>query len=428
MQIWRDLERREENNDIIRVAVVGTGFFGAGLVRQMLKMKGLKPVVLANRTLQRAIDVLLAAGIPLSRIQTCNDLSKAQKALESRQFVVTSQLNLPAQIQGVDVVMEATGNVTIGAQIASECIARGKHIVAANPETQATVGCILKYRADQAGVVYSDVDGDQPGVLMNLSDYCRGMSFQPVIAGNCKGVLKRYATPETQASFSTQNGIQPWIATAAADGTKLNIEMAIVANATGMMPAALGMKGIQTNLESILKDFSKSDLLNGGRYVEYTLGIPSGVFMIAKNDEKIVQNEFQYLKMGSGPYYLFYHPYILCHYDAPLSAAEAVLYHTATIAPMGAPVAEVGAFAKRNLKSGQKLDGIGGFDVYGLIASAKIFRRDDYLPIGMAEFARLKRDIRKDEPIRYGDIDWEASGNILTLRKEQDRLFNMSAA
>ena len=201
---------------------------------------------------------------------------------------------------------------------------------------------------------------------MNLFDYCQGIGFEPVVAGNCKGVLKRYATPETQADFSEQYGIQPWIATAAADGTKLNIEMAAVANATGMMPQSLGMNGPKTRQENVLNDFARLNLLDGGRYVEYTLGIPAGVFMIARNDEKIVQSEFRYFKMGDGPHYLFYHPHILCHYDAPLSAAEAVLYHTATITPLGAPVAEVATIAKQKLTSGQTLDGIGGYSLYGI--------------------------------------------------------------
>jgi predicted homoserine dehydrogenase-like protein len=301
-----------------------------------------------------------------------------------------------------------------------EAIQQQKHVVAANPETQATVGAVLQQRAKTAGVVYSDVDGDQPGLLKNLYDYTIGLGLTPVVTGNCKGVLKRYATPATQAAFAEEHGLKPWIASAAADGTKLNIEMAVVANATGMPPATTGMVGPQTTLETVLRDFDKLELLDRGPIVEYTLGIPNGVFVIGHSDDPRVHREFSYLKMGSGPYYLVYRPHVLIHYEAPLSVAEAALYRAATIAPDGRPVAEVVTFAKQDLKAGQRLDGIGGFDCYGLIESAEDARRADQLPIGLAEYARLTRDIAKDEAVPRDAVEFEEENIVLALRRQQD--------
>ena len=423
MSIFVDLRRRQRAGDPIRVAVVGTGFFGGGLVRRMARMPGFKPIVAANRTLDRAVAALRAAGVDGSGIRVCDDPETARASLDDGLYVATSRLDLPAQIEAVDVIMEATGDVLVGAEIALAAIRGGKHIVAANPETQATVGPILKLMADEAGVIYSDVDGDQPGILKNLYDYCVGLGLEPIVAGNCKGVLKRYATPETQTAFAEANGLKPWIASAAADGTKLNIEMAVVANATGMLPAVRGMVGPQTTLEGVVADFERLGLFERGPIVEYTLGIPNGVFVVVRSDDPEVRREFRYLKLGDGPHYLLYRPHVLVHYEAPLSAAEAVLYGAATIAPDGPPVAEVVTVAKRDLTAGRRLDGIGGFDCYGLIARADEARAEGLVPIGLAGDARLTRDVAKDEPITRDAVVFEEENLVLDLRRQQDDRF-----
>jgi predicted homoserine dehydrogenase-like protein len=244
-----------------------------------------------------------------------------------------------------------------------------------------------------------------------------------VVGGNCKGVLKRYATPSTQAAFAEAHGLKPWIATAAADGTKLNFEMASVANATQMPPARWGMTGPQTSLDTLIDDFARLGLLEHGPIVEFTLGIPNGVFVVFHADDPVEQAEFRYLKMGDGPYYVLHRPHVLVHYEAPLSAAEAALYHAPTITPCGAPTAEVVAFAKRDLPSGTRLDGIGGFDCYGLIVPAEEARRGPLLPMGLSGFARLTRAIRADEPIAADAVEFEADNEVLELRRAQDAHF-----
>jgi predicted homoserine dehydrogenase-like protein len=423
MNIFTDLKRRERALGPIRIAVVGTGFFGAGLLKRITKIQGMVPTVAANRTLESAIRALRAAGVERAAIEVCDEVHTAQAALDRGQCVATSSLQLPAYLSGVDVVMETTGDVLVGAEVALEAIRHRKHVVAANPETQATVGPILKSIADQAGVIYSDVDGDQPGILKNLYDYCVGLGFAPLVAGNCKGVLKRYATPESQAPFALAHGLKPWIASAAADGTKLNIEMALVANATGMVPVEPGMVGPQTTLETLVEDLERFGLFAHGRIVEYTLGIPNGVFVVVQSDDPDIRGDFRYLKMGDGPYYVFYRPHVLVHYEAPLSAAEAVLYGTATITPSGCPVAEVASFAKQDLTAGQRLDGIGGFHCYGLITRWERAHHQGLLPIGLAAYGRLIRDIAKDEAIPYDAVLLEEKNLAIDLRQQQDQLF-----
>jgi predicted homoserine dehydrogenase-like protein len=145
--------------------------------------------------------------------------------------------------------------------------------------------------------------------------------------------------------------------------------------------------------------------------------------MIVRADGVGVREELAYLKMGDGPYYVIYRPHVLVHFASPISAAEAALFGTATISPRGAPVAEVATFAKRDLRAGQRLDAIGGFDTYGLIVDAEECSEQDLLPIGIAEFACLKSEVRKDEPVRYSQVRLDEDNPVVGLRREQDKLF-----
>jgi predicted homoserine dehydrogenase-like protein len=424
VSIFAELERRCRAAGPIRIAVVGTGYFGAGLVRRIRSIAGMQPAVAANRTLSRAVDALTAAGIDRSTIEVCGDPAAAQAALSRGHHVATSSLTLSAHLPAVDVVMESTGDTLVGATVALEAIRAGKHVVAANPETHATVGPMLANLAESAGVVYSDVMGDEPGNLNMLYQHCLGIGLDPVVAGNFKGMLNRHSTPATQAAFAEAHRLKPWIATAAADGTKLNFEMATVANATGLGPAARGMVGPAiTDSEALIAEFHRAGLLDGEPIVDYALGRFSGVFLIARSDDQVLRGEFRYLKMGDGPWYLFQRPKLLIHYEAPLSAAEAVLHQSATVAARGAPVAEVVTVAKRDLRAGQPLDGIGGFDCYGLITTAGEANTQGLLPMGLAGFACLERDVAQDEPIRASDVSFPDDNQLLELRREQDAFF-----
>lgn len=428
MNVFTDLERRAARlGRPVEVGVVGAGFLGGGLVHHLAKIRGMRPAVVANRTPERALAALARAGVDPSRIERTEDPERASRAVEAGRWVVTASPALPALVPRVDVVVEATGTLRVGAEVALEAIRNRKHIVAANPEVMCTVGALLEDRAERAGVVYTDIDGDQPGIILNLYNWAAGLGLEPVVAGNCKGVLKRYATPKTQEEFARKAGISPWIATAAADGTKLALEMAIVANATGMRPVRTGMVGLETKLETLLEDFSKAGLLSAGPIVEYTLGIPSGVFVVARSEDPHVRGEFRYLKMGDGPDYLFYRPYVLCQFETPLTIAEAVLYETPTIAPRGMPTADVATWAKRDLRSGERLGPIGGENHYGLVVGRETLRREGGLPVGLAEFAVLRRDVRKDAPVRLDDVELDEGELVVRLRREEDRWLSAKA-
>jgi predicted homoserine dehydrogenase-like protein len=411
----------------IGVGIVGTGFFGAGLLRRLAMLDDFEPRVAANRTLARALAAYQRAGVDRDRVVVTDDRRDAQAAIDAGRFVATADLLLPAALRGIDVIAEATGDLLVGTRVALAAIEAGKHVVAANSDVQATIGPILKVFADRASVVYSDIEGDEPGLLKHLFDYCTDMGLEVVVGANGKGVLKRYATPQTQAAFASENGIQPWLATAAADGTKLNFELTVVANATGLVPAVRGMHGPSTDLGRLLEDFQRLDLLDGGHYVDYVLGL-RGVFVVVRSEDLETRSDFRYLKLGNGPYYVLHRPEVLAHYAAPLSIKRAVNLGQPTVTPLGAPVAETIAFAKRDLPVGHRLDGIGGFDTYGLIVRADEAVREQLVPVGLAQYGRVCHPIRTDEPVSYSHVTFEADNLALELRRKQDALFGSGAA
>jgi predicted homoserine dehydrogenase-like protein len=162
-------------------------------------------------------------------------------------------------------------------------------------------------------------------------------------------------------------------------------------------------------------------MLNGG-LVDYVLGAEPapGVFVIGYNEDPLQQQYMNYYKMGNGPFYCFYTPYHLCHTEAPLTAARAVLFHDAAITPLGPPVCDVVTAAKRDLNAGEVLDGIGGFTCYGVLENYEVSRAEKLLPMGLAEGCTLTRGISKDKAITYDDIELPAGRLCDKLREEQN--------
>ncbi|MGE5611884.1 MAG: NAD(P)H-dependent oxidoreductase [Bacillota bacterium] len=418
--LFRQLQRLEANGRPIRVAVIGAGFMGRGLVYQLTRMPGMLPALVVNRSVVRAVEAYRSAGFNTQQVLVSDSPKSLSEAIEQGCPAVTAHAEVATAVAPIDVVIEATGAVEHGARVALWCFWHRKHFVSFNAETDATVGCLLRRKADEAGVVYTNGDGDQPGVLMRLIEYCRGCGFEVRSAVNCKGFLDIRATPDSILPWALKQKTSPRMTAAFTDGTKLNIEQNVVCNAAGLVPLRRGMIGVRTDLKDSLKDFAAAGALDEPANVEYTLGgdFGGGVFVIARSEHaEMVKPYLRYLKMGEGPDYLFYRPYHLCHIEAPLSAAEAVLYQEPTIAPLGLPLAHTIAMAKRTLHTGEKLDGIGGFTSYGQVDAAS--RCKDLLPIGLAEGARLTRDVAQDEPIPLNAVELDESQLIVKLWREQ---------
>ena len=423
------LDRREREGRPLRVGLVGAGYMGRGIAFQMAKaMRGIRLVAIANRTLSEAARAYRDAGA--ERVLTADTAGALDQAVEDGSYVISENPDALCQSESLEVVIEATGEVEFGAHVVTRAIASRKHVVLMNAELDATVGPLLKLYADRAGVVITNADGDQPGVIMNLYRFVRTIGFEPVLAGNIKGLQDPYRTPETQRGFAEKHHQKPRMVTSFADGTKISMEMAVVANATGHRAGRRGMYGPQcSHVKDALTLFPLDQLLDGG-LVDYILGAePSpGVFVLGYNEHPIPRRYMTYHKMGDGPLYAFYTPYHLCNFEVPITAARAALFHDAAIAPLGGPVCDVMTMAKRNLQTGEVLDGIGGFTCYGVLENREPFRRGTYLPMGLSEGCRLKRDIQKDEPITYADVEVPAGRLVDALRAEQDRTFPVEEA
>ena len=421
MTLFSRLAKRERKGEMINVAITGAGFIGRGMVYQIDRTPGMRTALIINRTAKRAIDAFIHSGRRGDDIIVSDDGGALQRAIDAGDAAVTTRADMLRELRGIDVVVEVTGAVEYGAEVALYAIEGGKHIVMMNAETDATVGCALKRRADQAGVVYTNSDGDQPGVLKRLVNYVQGLGFDVVAAVNCKGFMDIHATPETIRPWAEKQNTSLPMTTAFTDGTKMNIENAVLANATGLVPDVRGMHGVETNLANALADCLAVFTRRG--VVDYTLGgdFGGGVFVIGRGEDPVmIQPYMQYLKMGGGPEYLFFRPYHLCHYETPLSIAEAVLDGEPTIAPLGRPVVEVATIAKRDLKPGDVLDGIGGYMCYGEIDTAA--GASGLLPIGLAEGAVMMRPVMGDRPIAYDAIELPRESLLMQLRREQDRL------
>ncbi len=419
----RALEKRAQEGNPIRVAMVGAGYMGCGLALEILTaFTGMKLVAIANRTLAEARRAYQEAGA--ESIQPVETVRELEQAMASGRYAITEDAMLVCQAAGVEAVIEVTGNVEFSATVAFEAIRNGKHVILMDAELDTTLGPILKLYADRAGVVITNTDGDEPGVAMNLFRFVKTIGYRPVAAGNIKGFIDRYRTPDTQREFATRHNQKPRMICSFADGTKLSMEATILANATGLRVGTRGMYGPRcAHVRDAMNLFPLDQLLNGG-LVDYVLEAApgTGAFVLGYNDHPVKKQYMRYFKMGDGPLYCFYTPYHLPHLQLPLTVARAVLFHDATVTPLGRPVCDVITVAKRDLKAGEVLDGIGGFTCYGVIDNSEVCQAEDLLPIGLSEGCRLKRDVPKGRTIGYADVELPEGRLCDRLRAEQKAL------
>ena len=419
----RALEEREREQAPIRVAIAGAGYMGRGIALEMLlRRTGMRLVAVANRTLAEAERAFHDAGV--DTVRSVGHLDELEAAVAEDVPAATDDVLSVCRCSGVDVVVEATGEVEVGARTALEAIEHGKHVVLMNAELDATIGPILKQRADAAGVVITDTDGDEPGVAMNLVRYVKALGFEPVLAGNIKGFIDRHRTPATQAEFAARHNQKPPMITSFADGTKLSMEATILANATGFGVTQRGMEGPSYgHVRDMVGHFDLERLLEGG-IVDYVLGAEpgTGAFVVGYGDNPIRAQYMSYFKMGDGPLYLWYQPWHLPNFDLPLTVARAALFGDAAVAPIGAPSCEVVAVAKRDLAPGDVLDGIGGFDCYGEIENSAAAQADDLLPMGLTRDCVVVRAVGQDRPLTFADVDVPDGRLVDTLWAEQRSL------
>lgn len=422
------LEQLEAANNPIRVGMVGAGFMASGAALTMIKYKkGMRLVAIANRNIEKAEQAYKKAGV--TEIEKVDSQEQFEKAVETGKAIVTADYTLLTESDDIDVILEMTGDVEFGAHVALSAINNKKHFVSFNAELFGTLGSVLKHKADQAGVVFTLADGDQPVVQMNLYRFVKGIGVKPVLCGNIKGLHDPYRNPTTQEGFAKKWGQNVHMVTSFADGSKISFEQAVVANATGMGVLKRGMVGPTvepgTLVDQATKWYPTEELLKGNGVVDYVVqAVPGpGIYVLGTIEDPTQQHYLNLYKLGEGPLYCFYTPYHLCHFEAPTTVARAFIFGDAGLTPLGKPTVDVITAAKTDLQTGKVLDGIGGYDYYGLCENYDVARTENLLPLGLAEGAKLKKDISKDTAITFNDVELDQSKLSVKLWNEQVELF-----
>jgi predicted homoserine dehydrogenase-like protein len=422
------IEARLKTGRPITVGMYGCGFMGRGmLINAELYMKVLRVAAICNRNVERAVRAYIDAGVDRSDIVETVSISAMADALKRGKRVVTSDPSLIARSPLIDIVFDATGHVAYGAGVTLDSIQNGKDIVSLNVELDATIGPLLRTRAQAAGVLFSGADGDQPGVTMNLVRHVKAMGLRPLVCGNIKGLQDRFRNPTTQEAFARRWNQTPTMVTSFADGTKMTAEQAVVANALGLRVSQRGMIGREHHghVDDLVDLYDIEELRALGGIVDYVVGSrPSpGIYVLAEAQD---ENQAFFLdlgKLGGGPLYSFYTAWHLTILEFGISIARVALCRDIVIGNTTAPSMDVVAAAKRPLRQSETLDGIGGYMTYGVGENYQTSRRENLLPMGLAEGCRLKRDIPTDQVLTHDDVEFPAGSAVHALRREQDALF-----
>ena len=422
MPVDSALRRRESDGRPIRVAMIGAGATGRAIALQLgTPVPGIRLAGIANRTAAHAERTFREAGI--QRWSTADGAAATADMVRRGIPVLTDDPSLLVRCPEIDLVVEVTGTVEYAAGITTDAIAHGKHIVIVNAELDSTLGPILKVRADQAGVVLTNTDGDEPGVAMTLFRYLKTLGLKPVAAGNIKGMVDYHRNPDTQRAFAEKHGQDARKVTSFADATKLSMEATVLANATGFRVGRRGMYGPAcANVREMSELLPSADMLAGG-LVDYALGAAphTGAFVVIYEENPLKQAQLAYYKMGSGPFYVFHTPFHLPHLQIASTIGRAVLFQDPTVAPLAGPRCEVVTVAKRDLRVGETIDGVGGFTAYGLIENTEAARAGHALPMGLAEGCVLRRAVSHDSVVSAEDVDMPPERLSDRLWAEQHR-------
>ncbi|HEY0212989.1 MAG TPA: NAD(P)-dependent oxidoreductase [Paenirhodobacter sp.] len=420
----------------ISVAIIGAGMQARSLARSIEQSTpGMRVVAIANRSRGNAETVFTDLGLTPTWCETAQAITAA---IAAGGRAVTTDPTLLGSAQGIDAVVESTGALEWSAHAVLAAIEGGKHPIMVNAELDATVGPVLKARADVRGLTYTAGDGDQPGVAGNLLRFVEGIGVRPVLAGSIKGLHDPYRNPETQVSFAAKWGMLPSTAASFADGTKISIEQALMANSRGWRVAQRGMTGpdfsggdpyaplvpLDEAVKALFPMLDEQLAAGVPGVVDYVIGArPNpGVFVLGTIQDPAQRHQLAYYKLGPGPYYLFHVPYHLCHFEVPSSIARAVLFGDAVLAPMGAPTVGVVSVAKKDLSPGETIVELGGFECYGMLENIETMRDQNLIPLGIAIGGRVNKPIAKDTPVTFADVDLPPGRLIDRLYAEQQAM------
>ena len=428
------LAAREAEGNPIQVALVGCGRMGTAIVNQLSQMLGIRLAVVAEAVPDKAVAAFAANGV--HRPEIVDDADRVAGAMKASVPAITSDFKVAVEAP-VDLVVDATGLPELGARIALKAFAEKRALLTMNVELNATIGALLRRKADDAGVVYTLDSGDEPGAAMELVEFTSSLGFRIVCAGKGQMLspILPDATPETLGEEAAQLGLSPHIYTTFRDGTKTHMELTCLGNALGFGPDCRGANGVQITpheLKDVFRLKNQGGILSQEGVVDFTVGflkgdgkpdfrrsVGPGVFVVFTTDHQGIRRDLEYLAQGPGPTYALYRPYHFPGIETPHSMARAVLDGAATLCPTLTPAAEAVAVAKRDLKVGECLDGLGGFTVRGAVEKASVARAEQLVPVALTENARVVRAVPAGDAVSLADIALDEDSLLVQLWHEQ---------
>lgn len=444
MNLYSLLEERAASGRPVRVGLIGAGKFASMYLAQAVRTPGIHVVGIADLAVERARQTLTRVGWPAERFAA----GSYAEAIRSGGTHVGEDAQALCAVPELEVIVDATGSPTAGMAHALGAIEHGKHVVMVNVEADVLAGPLLAARARDAGVVYSMAYGDQPALIAELVDWARSAGLEVVAAGKGTKYLPAYhtSTPDTvwgyygvTAEEAQRSGMNPRMFNSFIDGTKSAIEMAAVANATGLTPAPDGLLfppcGVDT-LASVLRPAEVGGLLHHRGQVEVVScldrdgrPVPGdlrwGVYVVLEASTEYVARSFVEYGLATdttGRYAAMYRPFHLVGLELGISVAAAALRGEAT----GSPTAfcgDIAAVAKRDLAAGERLDGEGGYTVYGKLLPSADSLAQAALPMGLAHEVSLRRPVPAGAVVTWHDVTVDEGSLAVRLRRELEATF-----
>jgi predicted homoserine dehydrogenase-like protein len=428
----KDLAARAETGKPVRIGLVGAGEMGTDIVSRVAHMRGIEIGAISELNPQAAGRSVSIAHGDSDRAVATDTTDALNAAIESGKIATTQRVETLLESGLIDVVIDATGIPSVGAEIGLAAMEHGKHLVMMNVEADVTIGAYLRSEAERLGVVYSLGAGDEPSSCMELIEFVSAMGHRIVSAGKGKNnPLNFDATPDAYTEEAVRRHMNPRMLVEFVDGSKTMVEMAAIANATGLIPDRPGMHGPACSRDELNKvlipDHAGGVLSSGEGRVDYSIGkgVAPGVFVVAEMDHPRIRERMEDLKMGEGPYFTFFRPYHLTSLEVPLTCARAVLYGKADMVPMARPVAEVCALAKKDMAVGETLDQIGEYCYRAWIMTADEARSAAAIPCGLLTGAKVTAPIKKGDLITRANATVPANSKIAALRARQDAMLGL---
>jgi len=373
-----------ERGEPLKVGLVGAGQMGQGIVTQLNKSKGINLCLIVDKNKDK--------------------LEKASEKYQSNivKPVLSQTIGSIDEVE-LDVIIEATGTPSSGADVANKVLNRGIHLILLNVETEATIGLALRNEAERNNCIVTVGDGDEPVAAVELFDFAAELSLDVVAIGKGKNnPFNCFATPQELTKEALSKKMNPYMLTSFVDGSKTMIEMAALAN-------------------SIYKPKKAGGILDETGVVDFAFGVAPGVFAVVHSEDEYVNYEMEYLKMGKGPYWTLARPYHLTSLEIPRTIMSLEVNKETRLSANKWNV-EVVAFAKNDIEPGTNLGSIGGDLIYGTAMKSK--NSSGLAPLGIAENNIVQKSIKKGSAIEVNDLEIK-DNNLKKYWLKQNELKNI---